>query len=238
MKYKKSVNVSASMTNDQAKLSLIGAFQLVEDSLTEFMGALKIDGLTIKAKYSSIWVFTKNKIVINEYPSWQDKLDIECFILDKQLVKMHLLVVIKNNDKVLICSKVELCALDLLNGRIRKIKSVGVDDSILCEETSFNIDYDNNYASELDLIDQVKVKSTSIDFCLHTNNIEYIRFIMNTYSNAYLRDNFLNSIEVNYMSQSFENDELEIYKYHEEKKDNFLIKTDNDCIIRCIINFR
>jgi len=35
-------------------------------------------------------------------------------------------------------------------------------------------------------IDTITVRSTSLDYCYHTNNIEYVRFVLDTYFRRYV----------------------------------------------------
>lgn len=49
------------LTNTSANLSVIGAFQIVEDAITEMMGNLNLDGETCVPKYNAMWIFAKNR---------------------------------------------------------------------------------------------------------------------------------------------------------------------------------
>ena len=62
MIYSQKRKLCASLCGADAKLSAIGAMSLIEDSLTETMGELKIDGLTAMNQYNAIWLFTKNHV--------------------------------------------------------------------------------------------------------------------------------------------------------------------------------
>ena len=84
-------------------------------------------------------------------------------------------------------------------------------------------------------IESVKVRSTNIDFSHHTNNVEYVRFLLNTYSVEQLSNNPVKEIEVCYVSQSYENDELAVYKAADGKKDVLVIKKDDKIVIKCEI---
>ena len=42
------------MTDPLANLSVIGCFQIAEETVTELMGKLKIDGITVKKAYNAV----------------------------------------------------------------------------------------------------------------------------------------------------------------------------------------
>ena len=52
------------MTDPLANLSVIGCFQIAEETVTELMGKLKIDGITVKKAYNAVWVFAKSKLKV------------------------------------------------------------------------------------------------------------------------------------------------------------------------------
>ena len=64
MKKTKYQKVSASVTDFQANLSVIGIFQAVEDAVTEFFGEFNLDNIVLKEKHNAAWVFVKSRIKI------------------------------------------------------------------------------------------------------------------------------------------------------------------------------
>ena len=64
MKLIKHEKVNSCMTDPLANLSVIGCFQIAEETVTELMGKLKIDGITVKKAYNAVWVFAKSKLKV------------------------------------------------------------------------------------------------------------------------------------------------------------------------------
>ena len=54
MKLKTEQKVNATIIGTNGRLSTLGAFQVVENALTELTGELKIDGITEKEKYNEV----------------------------------------------------------------------------------------------------------------------------------------------------------------------------------------
>ncbi len=236
MKLNKCQKVSASLADASTNLSIIGAFQIVEDAITEFMGELKIDGITTKKIYNAVWVFTKTKIKFLKNLGWNNKYTLTCFISKISKATIDIDVEVKNIDEeICFYSRTELCALDMDSGRIRKVSTVGVGDSFKFDVPSIDLSFTKIDVEELPIKEQVKVRFTNIDYAVHTNNVEYIRFMLNTFSVSELMDSPINEMEILYVNQSFENDILTIQKESFDSKDIFIIKKEDKIIIKCEI---
>lgn len=236
MKLMKCQKVSASLTDYKANLSVLGVFQIMEDAVTEFMGDLKIDGLTAKREYNAVWVFAKSKIKFIKSIEWNKEYTVTCFISKISNVTINIDVVIKNaREELCAYSKTELCALDMNTGRIRRVSTVGVSENLAIEEPLTDITFTKIDTENLPIEDQVKIKFTNIDYAVHTNNVEYIRFILNTYTIDEMKTKPIREIEVLYLNQSFENDILTIHKGCFENKEVFSIEKEDKTIIKCEI---
>lgn len=236
MIYKKNGLVGGGIIGVDTNLSVMGAFTIVEDALTEMMGELKIDGLTAKRIYNAMWVFSKNRIKFIKPLAWGENYTVECFITDFSLVKMNIETAIKNaKGEIAVYARTEVCALDLTAGKIRKTSTVGVNDTIKKETSLMNIEFTQFDAADPPLVEKVKVRSTNIDFSHHTNNVEYIRFVLNTYSVEELLSRPVKEIEARYANQSFENDELQVKKLSSGERDIVVIEKDGTAVIKCEI---
>lgn len=233
MKLEKKRKVSASLTDFAANLSVLGMLRIAEDSITEFMGDLKIDGLTAKREYNAIWVFAKTKIKFIKDIVWNDEYTVTCFLSKISNVTINIDVGIKNAcDELCAYSRTELCALDLESGRIRKVSTVGVDGSMQTEEPLTDISFNKIDAENLPVVEQVKVRYTSIDYAVHTNNKEYVRFMLDTYSVREMANCHIREIEIVYMNQSYEGDLLTVRKGSCADKDVFVIQKEDKIIVK------
>lgn len=238
MKLLQNKTLDASLCDTEAKLSVVGASQIVEDAITEMMSRQKIDGITTSKKYGAVWVFTKNRIIFKKIAHWTDKINIECFLATKSLVKMTAQTVLKDeNGDMIAVSSLEMCALDQKAEKIKKVADVGIDEKIKFYGVQYPIEFAKNSVIDLEKVDTVLVKSTNIDYCHHTNNVEYLRFLMNTYSVDELEKNRIKEIEISYINQSFEKETLEIYRKSEKNKDIFEIRNGDKKIVKGEIVF-
>ena len=238
MKFTKTQILGASMIGSDACLSIVGAFQIIEEAITEFMGELKIDGITVLQKYNAFWIFAKTHVKFFKKLSWGEEFTVSAFISSTSLAKMHEDVKVCDKDgNTVLYARVELCVLDRTTQRIKKIADVGVDETMREAETTEEIIFGKFPSCELPLIEQVKVRSTSIDRSHHTNNVEYIRFIMNTYSTQELEEKNIKEIDVIYSGQSYENDMLDVMKTQRENSDLIMLQTNGKPVIKCEIVF-
>lgn len=231
MQLTKRQKLTASFTDFKSNLSVLGAFRIAEDAITEFMGDLKIDGLTAKREYNAFWVFAKTKIKSLKNIAWGDEYALTCFISKISRVTMYIDVAIKNvSGELCVYSRTELCALDLETGRIRKVSTVGVDDTIKAEEPLTDIEFTKIEAENLTAVGEVKVGFTSLDYAVHTNNKEYVRFMMDTYSAAEMKNCSVREMEIAYLRQSYEGDVLTVRRGGSENKDVFTIEKDGQIV--------
>ena len=238
MKFTKTQKLGASMIGSDACLSTVGAFQIIEDAITEFMGELKIDGLTVLQKYNAFWVFAKTHVKFFKKLLWGEEYTVAAFISSTSLVKMYEDVKVCDKEgNMAFYARVELCVLDKATQRIKKIAAVGVDEAMLSNEEAEEIIFGKFPICELPLVEQVKVRSTSIDRFHHTNNVEYIRFIMNTYSTHELKTKDIKEIEVIYSGQSYENDVLDVMKAGSSDRDLIMLQAGDKPVIKCEIVF-
>ena len=235
MIFEKQQIVNSSVTDTLGDLSIIGSFQIVQDAITELMGCLKTDGFTAKEKYNAIWVYTKMRIKFFRKIKWNENISIKCFISFISLVKMNLDVEVKDRaGQTVFYSRTEICALDLDTARIRKVATVGITPDMQ-ESTPIEINFAKFADCDMPLVERVRVRSTNIDLFHHTNNLEYIRLLLNTYTVRELENKEIKEIEIAYINQSFENDLLDIKKSSFVDKDLLIIEKDEKIIVKCEI---
>ncbi len=236
MKSVKQKKVSSSLSDSHANLSVLGAFGVAEDAITEFMGDLKIDGLTAKRVYNAVWVFAKTKIKFLKNIEWNQEYSLTCFLSKISNVTIHIDVGLKNSGgELCVYSRTELCALDLITHRIRKVSTVGVNAEITTEEPLLEMPFAKIEAENLPVAEQVTVRYTDIDYAVHTNNKQYVRFLLDTYTVRELDRSSIREMDIVYVNQSYEGDRLTIRKGNSENRDSFLIQKEDQTIVKCEI---
>lgn len=240
MYYTTTGRVTGSMCDSATKLSPLAIFQLVEDAVTDLMGDLHIDGLTAMREYGAMWVFVKNVIHVFHRPDWRSPYVLRSFISGHSAAKLMIdTEILTGADSVpAVRSRLELCALDLHTGSIRKAATVGLRSDTPCEEALPDLKFSRFPKQEARVLETVRVQATNLDYCSHTNNVEYIRFILNTYQAKELTEHEIEQIEVHYGQQTFEGNVLSIARHREENQDIFSVFSEKGLAVECAINWR
>lgn len=232
----KNQSVNASITGADGNLSVTGTFQVIQDAITELMGLHKIDNVSVKRDYNAFWVFVKTRVKFLKSLAWNEKYAVHAFVSFLSVVKMNIDVEMKNAaGEVVFHSRTELCALDIATQRIRKLSTVGVDGSILAGGEAAEIQFTKFDETDLPLIGNVQIQSANIDFSHHTNNSEYVRLIMNTYSVAETETLKIKEMEVIFAGQSYEGDVLDIKKATLADKHLIVLEKNGAPVVKCEI---
>ena len=233
MKLIKKDKLQYGLCDVNANISMLGAFQLIENTTTEMMGILKLDGETCLREYGGMWVYVRNRIEFREKIHWLDEYTIESYISSIGGAKLKIDTIIKTDGKIAVASRAELCALDKETGKIRRTATVGINEKIIAEPTETDVVFEGFNYPLSKLVDTVVVRSSDIDFNKHTNNIAYVKYICNQYNTPERAKTPVNAIEIQYVNQTFEGDTLEIYRCQDNV---FSIQSNGKTIVNCIIN--
>lgn len=233
MKLIKKDRLQYGLCDVNANISMLGAFQLIENASTEMMGILKLDGETCLREYGGMWVYVRNRIEFREKMHWLDEYTIESYISSIGCAKLKIDTIIKTNGKIAVASRAELCALDKETGKIRRTATVGINEKIIAEPTETDVVFEGFNYPLSKLIDTVVIRSSDIDFNKHTNNIAYVKYICNQYNTPERAKIPIKAIEIQYVNQTFEGDTLEIYRCQDNV---FSIQSNGKTIVNCIIN--
>ena len=237
MKLIKKDRLPASFCGADVKLSVMGAFRLVEDMITELMGDQKIDGVTCMREYGGMWVFVRNRIDMLRPVEWMEEYTAVSYISSFTKVRLYIDTVIEKSDgSIALASRLELCAVDLETGRIRKSSTVGVGENTPPEEAMAEIEYSREKPVKAELIDEIRVRASDIDYCYHTNNVAYVRYFMSQYRTEDLVERPVKSIEVRYAAQTHEDDRLCVYRCESEASEAFMIEKDGEAVVSCLID--
>lgn len=141
-------------------------------------------------------------------------------------------------EELKIYAKTEVCVLSLENQKIKPIKSVLTKEvEVVTSKQNFTFDRFDDF-EDLEIIKTHKVCCSSIDYCIHTNNIEYFRFILDTYESKFLLEHKLDELQINYVSQTMENDVLDIARNIRGNEYSFEIKNGQNVAVRCKLLFK
>lgn len=202
------MRVTSCFCDSSVRLSHVGIWQLMEDSVTEYMHSLDMDGLVTIKRHNAMWVYTTARTRILRRPGWLEEFTVRSFLSGKEKVRIRIDTVFEDAaGREIIRGQTELCAVDLAEKRIRRVDSV-CPDEIVPEEPAGSFERIRYPKEGFAPGGSLTVRYTNIDYLHHVNNIEYLRFILDTYTVRHLEERELREIALEYRGQSYEGDVL------------------------------
>ncbi|MBR2290529.1 MAG: hypothetical protein IJ867_08185 [Clostridia bacterium] len=241
-RYDKEYVLHYSEIDSSAHLSLISSLKFIQNMSTEYFQRMGTDNFTVSTQNNAVWVITKTKIKFFRRPVWKDKIAIRIYSVRLSAIRFSVEICFESEDgEVFAVSKQEYCAIDIDSRRARKISTISFPSDLEVEEERFPEDYRRlkEEFEEGEFVYSTKVCSQDIDFSKHTNNVVYVRFLMNIFSCKFLEENEIDEFEIHYIREAREGEELEIYKKEvSDKEMEFLIKAEGNEITRAYITFK
>lgn len=237
MHYTRKIFMSGSMIGPDSKLSPIGALQLHQDLIAECFGSYEMDGFTLQRKYGATWVFTKNRIQFIKDIRWSNILTAEVYVTAVSFVILNADVLFYNEQGDLVLhTKLETCLLDVPNNKIKRISEIGLTKEAV-ELVNEKLEFEKLLLEDGETVHKHLVRSSSVDFIHHTNNVEYARFIIDAYSYQDLINRPIKELEIHYINQSHEGDELLIKRVEEENAHVYVIKNGDTIVCKAKLTF-
>ena len=236
--YKLNHTVSYSEVDSFYKLRLdyiFSHFQNIADLHSKEMGT---DGEALLQKSNVFWVLTKMKLKILELPKSGDDLIVETWPLKAKGVRFDRDFKLSNKAKVFVMGSSEWCTLDYTTQKLRRVDSVayphdmpfredrsGAGNMLRTKETVKDSDLHHTYRSSF----------VDIDTNKHTNNVAYLRMILNCFTPDEFESLTIDEFQINFLSQTFYGDEIKIYK----KKTDYGFYIEGHCnettVFNCVI---
>lgn len=231
-------HIDYSKVDNTVYLSFDSIFDITQIAITEFFKTIGFDNLTMKNKYDSAWVITKTKLKINKLPYWGENIKTKTYITNIKPVKADVETAFYDmNDNLIMVIKDEMCVIDLKLRKIRRLKDFSFDEQGT-KESIISESYEPIDTTDLTLYDNIKVKFCDIDCTNHTNNVSYIRFIMNSLGKDFFNNVDILLVDMQYRRESLIDDKLDIYKSDIDNTLNMLIKKDDQDIFSIKIVYK
>lgn len=238
--YKKGYAITYTDIKQRAEMDLTAALTLVQNMMTEYFGSMKSDNIRLKKNNKAIWVVTRAKMHINRYPSWCDTVQARSYTTRIKPIRVEVESTFKDAaGDVFFSARQECCVIDVESRKLRRISTIDyprdmeTEDSVLPESYSpLKGDF-----TEDDCVYRQKIFSSDVDYSNHTNNVSYLKFIMNTLSCGFLEENRITDFEIHYISESKEGQILNVYKKEKDNSMEFLIKEGDREIVRAGLSY-
>lgn len=221
LQFEKKYRIHVYETGPDGRLNLYSLFNYMQDIASDH--AVKLGfGRDDLMRDNRFWVLSRMYAFINEWPLWEETIDVKTWPngTDK-------LFALRNYDvrypdgRHISSGTSSWLILD------RTTKKVQRPDTILTKyNPDIHLDTSNvRFASKIEPSSEdgfnssiYKIKVSDIDVNLHTNNVQYLKWVCDTYSLDFVMKNFPQSAEINYLAESIFDDE--IYIRTSVEKDN------------------
>lgn len=236
MKYVYKTLVPFSQVGVGEGLSVIGAAQIIEDSLCAFFAEFGRDSVTLQREYGAVWMFVKNKFQKRAIAGWNEEITVESYFTAINAATVIVDTVIKNRKgEISVAARTEACVIDLSAQRIRRLSSVDFPQDMAVYESEAGFAFTRFDVGNITEKYRFTVPSTSIDFCKHLNNVEYFRFILNSASveTELLRP--VSEAEIYYVNQAREGEELTVFSANCQENEYYEIKNGGKTVAKCNI---
>lgn len=206
--------VDTASVNYRKKYNLVSLLRHFQDTVDDHAVEMGMDATTVWEKYAAIWIVTRIRVEIDRLPSWRDKIEVETYPLAPGIVRMERECVFTDAVGPFARLSSEWCLLDKESGRPRRPLQTGYPTGVEWRSgivtagyTKFDPTYD-----ESEFLFSHTVRPSDLDLNVHMNNIAYARLAVDAFGTDEWCASPLKSFEIVFKAQSFEGEEIRIYK--------------------------
>jgi|WetSurMetagenome_2_1015567.scaffolds.fasta_scaffold151978_2 medium-chain acyl-[acyl-carrier-protein] hydrolase len=224
LQFEKEYRIHVYETGPDGKLNLYSLFNYMQDIASDH--AVKLGfGRDDLMKDNRFWVLSRMYATISEWPLWEETIIIKTWPngTDK-LFALRNYDVKYSDGRHIASGTSSWLILD------RTTKKVQRPDSILSTYNP-NLHTESSplrYATKIEpatetgiLSSPYKVKVSDIDVNMHTNNVQYLKWVSDTYNLGFVMKNIPLSAEINYLAESIFDDEIIIRTSFEKGNGTF-----------------
>jgi acyl-ACP thioesterase len=162
------------------------------------------------SKAGLIWVLTRLKIGVHNYPYWSDDLLAETWVVNREKYFSRRDFEIKSaEDKILVSAASGWMLLDIKTKKPQLVDNFPMEINFFPERLAIPEDIIKiQELTEIYTQSAYKVIYSDIDVVNHVNNVQYLRIILDAQSNELRKHNHVKSFEINYISEALIDDDL------------------------------
>jgi medium-chain acyl-[acyl-carrier-protein] hydrolase len=216
--FEKEYTIHVYETGPDSRVTLFSLFNFMQDIASDHAVLLGF-GREDLMKNNHFWVLSRMYAEITEWPSWGDKIIVKTWPngTDKLFAMRN--YEIKFPDGRMIASAVS--AWLIIDRTSKKIKRpdgllTQYNDNALIDASVRNPEKLPEATEKGNISAPFRVKVSDLDVNLHTNNVNYIKWISDTYDLNFTMKHFPCSAEINYLAESMFNDEIVIKSTNED----------------------
>ncbi len=203
-------NVNTFLVNPQKKLGLYGLLNLLQD--TAWIHATHLGhGYESMIKEGTAWVLTRQKLVMDSWPSWGDDVELNTWIRPlKGIVAIRDFEIYCKGKKIG-ASTTQWLILDLATRKPSERTISWLPEGCLPDAPPVPEASKVSLKTNLHEVAQFHVRNSDLDLNGHVNNTKYAQWILDSVSLEKHREYILNEYEVNFIAETRSGDVISIH---------------------------
>jgi acyl-ACP thioesterase len=194
-------DVNTIVLDHQKRISLVGLLNLLQD--TAWIHAEQLGwGYDALVEKGTIWVLSRQKVVMKEWPLWQDKVTIRTWPRRSgALMALREFEILAGDKKVGECSTSWL-VLDWNTRKVQKLDKIMFGVPSLTEGVLDIAAERVPPRTDLAEIARFEVRNSDLDVNGHVNNTRYAQWVTDTLSLEELKRYAIDEYEVNFLAET------------------------------------
>lgn len=222
--FEQKIKVLSSRTDDKCRLGVLGTFHLLQDNMCEYFDSIQCDGLHLVPSHNCFFVVTKTRVHFDKYFKWLDNIKLRTLDKSVSKVAVELQTTFEKDNTIYIDCMQEMCVMDVGTRKLR-----------LVDTTPFPCGGDMHRGKSFmklpaledeKLVGKTTINNTGIDFYHHTNNVEYVRIILDNIPSELMDKQSIVDFEIHYLLETKLGDTLHVYREIKDSDIYFELRVD------------
>lgn len=229
-------------SDEDGLVGLRGYMNMFQDWGTYHMHNMGFGNDTLLEEYGMAWVFTKYRLRTFDKVGFEAPVDVRTWLQPrKSPMRVHQDLEIAGPSGLLACGRLEMCLLDLEDGRLRRIDDLPLPEDAYHDEavdcggfTRFRKPDEAAIAWEQRHVHVVRY--SDLDKTRHMNNLRYIPMLLDAFDSTFFASHRVLGFELHYQKQCYEGDLLQVLcREREGVWDLAAANADGDIVVRGLL---
>lgn len=210
-------------TDTNTLVGIRGYLNYFQDMATGHMHSFGKGNDTVPDDYGICWMYTKYKLHLYREADFEP-LDLETWIETTRFPGViHQALEISRGSELMARGRLESCLVDIASGRLAKPAAIEFPTDVY-EDRHVDVAAFTKLpknAGGMDYVYSHTVRYTDLDRNRHMTNLRYIGLLMDAFDSSFYEKMLLTDIELHYISQCYEGEEIRIYR--QQTQDGWLV---------------
>lgn len=174
------------------------------------------------ARYNTIWMFTRMKMVLARPAQTTSRITLSCWAAQtrtKHIVPMTFEA--EDSEGPLAAGRLDACLFSLTSQKLATLDDIELDQSFEENRTpKIDLGRFRRVPRSLEGMESVlshRVGYGDLDMAGHMNNVSYLRLVLNTRTAQEHATHPIHEMDLNFLAQCSEGEELEVYRQPEDE---------------------